>query len=165
MIADDDLHDFYTDLLKSTSLILYGRVTYELMASYWPTASADPSLPPAMLRFANAINPIYKLVFSTTLKQAGWNTQVVNHLDPEAIKNMKATTQGNILLGGGASLARTFIELGLLDEIQLMVQPSVIGAGKGLFQGLDQGLKLVYQWIKPFPSGAVALSYALDGKI
>jgi dihydrofolate reductase len=164
VVADDDLHDFYADLLANAELIIYGRITYELMVSYWPIASTDPHATPGMLRFAEALNPKPKLVYSTTLQNAGWNTRVEHQILPDEILKLKAEVRGNILLGGGASLAHTFIQHGLIDEIQLVLQPTAIGAGKPLFQGLEQGLKLKYQWNHPFPSGAVALSYLLDRK-
>src|SRR4030043_1714799 len=71
VIADDEVHDFYSDLLENIDLVLFGRVTYELMAGYWPTATNDPSLPAGMLRYANTINPMKKIVFSTTFKNVG----------------------------------------------------------------------------------------------
>jgi dihydrofolate reductase len=163
-IADADLHDFYADLLTHANLIIFGRVTYEMMASFWPTASTDPNVPPAMRRFAEALNPMEKMVYSTTLTQAGWNTRVVRQFLPEEFMKIKANTQGVILLGGGASLVHTFINNRLVDEILLVVHPAAIGAGKAFFQDIDHELNLQYQWIKPFPSGAVALSYLLDEK-
>ena len=87
--ADDELHDFYSDLLEQTDLILFGRRTYELMISYWPKAPSDPTLSKGMLRYANTVNPMKKIVYSTTLKKADWNAQVMNKLNPEEIKKMK----------------------------------------------------------------------------
>jgi dihydrofolate reductase len=165
VIADDDLHDFYTDLLKKADLILYGRVTYDLMVSYWPTADSDPSVTPAMRRFAATLNPMKKIVFSTSLKNVGWNTQVYDRLIPKDIKKMKTETNSDILLGGGAAITQAFMQHGLVDEYQLMVQPTAIGEGKRLFEGIGQSLKLKYRWSKTFQSGAVALCYQPDGKV
>jgi dihydrofolate reductase len=135
-----------------------------LMASYWPTAPGDSSLPKSMIRFANTLNPMPKIVFSKTLTNVGWNTQVVNDVVPEEIVKMKAEPGQSILLCGGASIAKTFIEYGLVDEFQLVVQPVAIGAGKPLFGGITDKLKLDFKWSQPFHSGAVALCYQLDGK-
>jgi dihydrofolate reductase len=140
VIADDELHDFYSDLLNTSDLILYGRVTYELMANYWPIAPDDPTISMGMLRFANTLNPMKKIVFSKTLR---WF----------------------ILLGGGASIAKLFIEYGLIDEYQLVVQPVAIGEGTSLFGGIKDMHKLEYLWYRPFQSGAVALCYRPNGKV
>jgi dihydrofolate reductase len=165
VIADNDLHNYYADLLRNAGVILYGRVTYELMVNYWPTATNDHSISEGEVNFANAINPLPKIVYSTTLQHVGWNTMVMKSMIPEDIKKMKTLAGGDILLGGGASLAQTFIRNGLVDEIQLMVEPTVIGKGKALFRGIETGLKLKYLWSKTFQSGAVALCYQPDGKI
>jgi dihydrofolate reductase len=165
VIADDELHDFYSDLLEQTDLILYGRVTYELMVSYWPNATADPTLSKGMLRYANTVNPMKKMVYSTTLKNAGWNTQVNDVFIPEEIMKMKEQPGRDIALGGGAALAQAFIQNGLVDEYQLLVQPVVIGDGKPLFKGIQDVLKLNYLWSRPFHSGSVALCYRPDVKI
>jgi dihydrofolate reductase len=165
VIADDDLHEYYARLLNNAGVILYGRVTYELMASYWPTASNDTTIPISMLNFANALNPLPKIVFSNTLQHVGWNTTVLKAVVPEEINNMKSVPGGDIIVGGGAALAQTFIRNGLVDEIQLMVQPVAIGAGKALFQGIDGGMKFNYIRSQTFQSGAVVLCYQPDGKV
>jgi dihydrofolate reductase len=165
VIPDDELHDFYADLLTSADLILYGRVTYLLMLSYWPNAPTDPATTAGMLRFAAALNPMKKTVYSSTLKDPGWNTQLVDSFNPDDIQKLKDQPGRPILLGGGASLAGQFMKHGLIDEYQLMVMPAVIGAGKSLFTGVDQPFKLNYQWSRSFASGAVVLCYQPDGKL
>ncbi len=165
VIADDDLHDFASDLLSRGDLIMYGRVTYELMVSFWPTATDDRSATKSIVRFANTLNPMKKIVFSKTLKQVGWNTQVVDTLIVDEIKQMKAQPGGDILLGGGATLAQAFIQGGLVDEYQLVVQPVAIGEGKSLFKGIYEMPKLHYQWSRPFQSGAIVLCYRPNGEV
>ena len=165
VIADDDLHDYFSNLLEKADLMLCGRVTYELMVNYWPTATTDPSLPKGMVRFANTINPMQKIVFSKTLKNAGWNTQVADALIPGEIRKMKAQPGRDIILGGGASLIQAFIKEGLVDEVQLLVQPVTIGSGKALFGGIDNRFKLEILGSQPLPSGVVALCYRLDGSL
>jgi dihydrofolate reductase len=165
VIADDDLHEYYARLLKTAGVILYGRVTYELMAGYWPTISNDPTATASELNFANALNPLPKIVISNTLQNVGWNTTVWKAVIPEEINQMKSEPGGDILLGGGATLAQSFIRNGLVDEIELMMQPVAIGAGKALFQGIDGGLKLKYLRSQVFRSGAVAICYQPDGKL
>ena len=165
VIADDELHDFYSQLLKNADMSLYGRVTYELMVSYWPTAPDDSSIPESMVRFANTLNPMHKVVFSKTLKNVGWNTKVVDSIIPEEILKMKSEQGKDILLGGGASIAQTFMQHKLIDEFQLLVQPVAIGIGKPLFNGIHDMLKLNFQWSQAFHSGAIALCYRPDGNV
>ncbi len=165
VIADDELHDFYSRLLKNADMILYGRVTYELMLSYWPTATLNSSIPESMIRFADTLNPMPKMVFSTTLKNAGWNTRVVDSFIPEEIKKMKSQEGRDILLGGGASIAQAFMQHGLIDEYQLLVQPVAIGSGKPLFNGIHDMVKLNFKWSQPFLSGAIALCYRPEGGV
>jgi len=163
VIADDELHDFYTRLLNHSDMILYGRVTYELMVSYWPTASSNPTIPESMVRFANALNPMHKVVFSRSLKNVGWNTRVVDALIPEEIIKMKSEEGRDILLGGGAAIAQAFLQHKLIDEFQLVMQPVAIGNGKPLFNGMHDMLKLNFMWSRPFHSGAIALCYHPNG--
>ena len=165
VIADDELHDFYSQLLKNADVILYGRVTYQLMLSYWPKAPDDTTIPKSMVRFAETLNPMHKVVFSKTMKNAGWNTSVVDTLNPEEILEMKSEQGNDILLGGGASIAQAFIQHGLIDEYQLLVQPVAIGIGKALFNGIHDILKLNFIWSRPFHSGAIALCYRPDGRV
>jgi dihydrofolate reductase len=165
VIADDDLNEYYANLLRNAGTILYGRVTYELMLGYWPIAKDDPKATRSMLNFANALNPLPKIVFSRSLQHVGWNTTVKKTVIPDDIYNMKSQPGGDLILGGGAALAQMFIQYRLVDEIQLMVQPTVIGAGKMLFKGIEEGMKLKFLRSQAFQSGAVALCYQPDGKI
>jgi len=165
VVADDDLHNFASDLLDNTDLVIYGRLTYELMLRYWPTAPADPSLSKGMLRFANTINPMQKIVFSSTLKNVGWNTQVIDTFKPDDIMKIKAQSGRDIVLGGGAALAQAFIQHGLVDELQLLIQPVAIGDGKPLFKGIQGMHKLDLIWSRTFNSGAVAICYRFDGEV
>jgi dihydrofolate reductase len=159
VIADDELHDFYVELLHKADLLFYGRVTYELMVNYWPNAASDPNASAGEIRFANALNPMRKIVFSRTMKQVDWNTQVKSEVIPEEIIKIKSETKRDILLSGGPSLARIFINSGLVDEYQLVVQPVAIGEGNSLFRGIKSTLRMDFDWSRPFSSGAVALCY------
>jgi dihydrofolate reductase len=165
VIADNDLHEYYAEMLNNADLILYGRVTYELMVNYWPTASNDPKATTGELNFAKALNPLPKIVYSKTLQNVGWNSTIKKTVIPEDIIKLKAEDGRDILLGGGATLAQTFFQHGLVDEIRLMVQPVVIGAGKALFRGIEGGIKLKYLSSQDFHSGAMSLCYRVDGKM
>lgn len=160
-VADEEMHDYYAAVLNQADAIIYGRVMYEIMADYWPTAPQDPSLSKSELEFAHAINRIRKIVYSRTLENVGWNTTVMRTVDPDEILKMKQQP-GKDLLIGGADLASTFIKHGLIDEYQLLVQPAVLGSGKPLFKNHRLALKLLKS--QTFHSGAVLLCYEPDRK-
>jgi dihydrofolate reductase len=165
VMADDELHDFYTELLQNGDLMLFGRVTYTLMAGYWPAAASDPASTPGMRRFANALNPMRKIVFSKTLTEVGWNTQIIHDFIPEKIQAMKAQPGGAILLSGGAMLAQAFFKHRLVDEYIPVIQPAALTHGKGLFSDLSDMPKMDFQWNRRFSSGAVALCYRMNGTV
>jgi dihydrofolate reductase len=164
VIADDELHDFATQLLKNADIILYGRVTYELMLHSWPTVTSTSSMPKSMIEFANALNPMSKIVYSRTLKNVEWNTKLMDTLLPEEILKMKSQEGSDIVLGGGAMIAQAFMQHNLIDEYQLLVQPVAIGIGKPLFNGIHDKLKMNLKWSQPFRSGVIALCYQPGGK-
>lgn len=162
--ATDELHDFYTQLLQSGDLLIYGRVAYELMVNYWPTATSDPQANESEKRFANALNPMRKIVYSRSMSSANWNTQVKHTFDPEDIMRLKAQPGANILLSGGATLAQAFFENGLVDEYLPVIQPVAIGHGRPLFGNLRESRKLNFQWSRRVGSNTVALCYRMNGK-
>ncbi len=163
-IADAELHDYYAQELSEADLIIFGRVTYQLMADYWPTAGSDPHTSPSERRFANALNPMRKIVYSKTLKHVDWNTQLMHEFDPLQIQALKEEEGRPILIGGGASMATAFIEHGLVDEYRLMIHPVAIGKGKALFGGITKPLNLEFVSSQRLSSGAVALQYRSNGK-
>ncbi len=162
-IPDDELHYFFADLLRSADLLIFGRVVYELMRDYWPNAEKDPAASLAELEFARALNPRRKIVYSKTLENVGWNTQVIREFQPEEIVKLKETTGGYITVSG-ATLAQEFMRYKLIDEFQLVVMPVAIGNGKPLFKGLTAMPELHLEWTRTFQSGAVVLCYHPVGK-
>ncbi len=159
-IADDELHEFYVDLLGTADLMLWGRVTYELLRAYWPKASSDPNATQAMVRFANAVNPMRKIVYSKKLNVVDWNSEVSREFNPDAIRKLKAQPGKDILLSG-ATLAREFMRANLIDEYQLVIMPVAIGSGTALFKGVSIP-RLSFLSSYTFKSGAVALRYQPD---
>lgn len=165
VIADDELHNFSTQLLENADLVLLGRVTYTLFVNYWPTATADPSISASMQHFARTLNPMQKIVFSNTLDNVGWNSRIYTSVIPEEIKKIKDQPGGAIVLFGGATIVQAFIEHGLVDEYQLLLHPVAIGNGRPLFSGIQDVLKMNLLWSRPFQSGTVALCYQSDGLV
>src|SRR5881296_2464052 len=99
-MVDDELHRHFNEQLSAMGAFLNGRVTYELMADFWPTADKDPSSTRPMVEFAGIWRDMPKIVFSKTLMHADWNTTVVRDVVPEEIMKLKAQTGGDLALGG-----------------------------------------------------------------
>ena len=159
MIADEELHARAAELFRRADLVIFGRKMYQLMAEYWPTAAADGSLSPAEKEFADAINAAEKIVVSKTLDRAGWKTRILRSVDPAEISAMKAAPGRDILLGGGAELAQTFMELGLIDEYRFSIHPVLLGKGEKLFRVSDQRKVLQLVSRQELHSGVVELIY------
>jgi dihydrofolate reductase len=159
MIADDEVHEYAASLLSTADAALFGRVTYELFANYWPTAVNDTSLPLAVREFARKLNPMPKIVFSKTLESADWSTTIMRAVVPEEIAEMKRRPGRGLLIVGSPSLARTLMGLGLIDDYQFMIQPIVAGHGKPLFRDINQKASLKLKNTRTFKSGVVLLHY------
>src|SRR6266513_3722973 len=111
-LVDDELHSHFNEQLGAMGAFLNGRVTYELMAGFWPTADTDPSSTGPMVEYARIWRDMPKIVFSRTLERADWNTTVVREVMPEEVQALKAQPGGDLVLGG-ADLAATFMALDL----------------------------------------------------
>ena len=140
------------------SAFLDGRVTYELMAGYWPTADQQPDSPPPIVEFAGIWRDMPKYVYSRTLKEAGWNTTIVREVVPEQIMALKEEPGADMVLGG-ANLAQTFLRLDLIDEFRIYVHPVLIGDGTLLFARSDSRRSLRLAETRTFGSGVVLLRY------
>jgi len=157
-LVDEELHTHFNQLLAGMGAFLDGRVTYELMAGFWPTADTDPASTPAMVEFARIWRDMPKLVFSKTLERADWNTTVVRDVVPDEIVKLKAEPGGDLALGG-AQLAATFLRHDLVDEFRLYVHPVVLGEGRPMFQAPDVRIHLRLVETRTFGSGVVLLRY------
>ena len=157
-MVDDELHRHFNELLGAMGAFLDGRVTYELMADYWPTADADPASPAPIAEFARIWRDMPKIVFSRTLERAEWNTSVVRDVVPDEIIELKAQPGGDLVLGG-ADLAATFMRLDLIDEYRIYVHPVVVGRGRPLFPPSDDKINLRLVETRTFGNGVVLLRY------
>ena len=157
-LIDDELHHHFNEELATMGAFLDGRVTYELMAEYWPTADTDPSNPEPVIEFAGIWRDMPKLVFSTTLDRADWNAVVVRELVVEEIMELRAQAGGDLVIGG-ANLAASFMRHDLIDEYRLYVHPVLIGRGTRLFAPSDTTLALRLVDTRTFTSGVVLLRY------
>jgi dihydrofolate reductase len=147
----DELEEFSIEQLRTAAMLLFGRVTYEGMASYWKTAQGA---------VADLMNKLPKAVVSNSLKQADWINSRVLAGDPvKVVTDLKASVEGNIFVFGSGTLSSALLEAGLFDEYRLAIVPVVLGTGTTLF---GRNLPLVAMHIKevrPFATGAVFLRY------
>jgi dihydrofolate reductase len=157
-LVDDELHNHFNEQLGARGAFLNGRVMYELMAGFWPTADSDPSSTGPMVEFARIWRDMPKIVFSRTLERADWNTTVVRNVVVEEIMALKAQPGGDLSLGG-ADLAEAFMRHNLIDEYHLYVHPVVIGRGKPLFRASDATIDLRLAETRTFGNGVVLLRY------
>lgn len=155
-VVDEEFNQFAIDQLNAADMLLFGRVTYEGMASYWQTPSAAADSPV----IAEKMNTLPKIVFSRTLSNPDWqSTSLVKDHIPEMMAELKQQPGKDMLIFGSSNLAATFINLGLIDEFRLMVNPVVLGRGKPLFGGIEQPLKLKLLKTRSFNSGSVLHYY------
>jgi len=157
-MVDDELHYHFNHQLKGMGAFLSGRVTYELMAAFWPTADTDPTSPKPIIEFARIWRDMPKIVYSKTLQRAGWKTTIVRDVVPEEVAQLKAQPGGDLALGG-ADLARAFMEHDLIDEYLIYVHPIVIGSGKPLFPRSGPRVNLRLLASRAFGNGVLQLHY------
>jgi dihydrofolate reductase len=158
-VADDELHEFFSNLLDETGIQLFGRVTYQMMESYWPHVHKDPSASKSDLKFADRFNAMPKIVFSRTLEKAERNSATLVSSDAlEYVARLKETDGKNLFIGG-IQLAGSLMAHGLIDEYWLLVHPVVAGQGRRLFENVNEKLKLRLVASNVFKSGVVALHY------
>jgi dihydrofolate reductase len=159
MTADDEIHQHYNELLSNADTLIYGRVTYQLMESYWPSIVKDPTGNKPTDEFAVLIDNISKIVFSRTLKNVDWkNTTLKKEIIKEEILELKQQAGKNILVGS-PSLITALAQLDLIDEYQLGVQPIVLGSGLPLFKNIRDRIDLKLLQTKTFGCGAIILYY------
>ena len=161
-IADDEIHQHYNELLSNADTLLFGRITYQLMESYWPSVVKNPTGNKPEDEFALLIDNISKIVFSRTLKNVEWkNIELKKELIKEEVLELKQSrydVSKNILVGS-PGLIVAFTQLDLIDEYQLCVQPIILGSGLPLFKNVRDRVDLRLLKTKTFGCGAVALYY------
>lgn len=157
--VDEEVHTYFNDHLRGMGGFLHGRVTYELMADFWPTADADPQADRPMREFAGIWRDMPKVVYSRTLERADWNTTVARDVVPEEVRALKERADGDLVVGG-VDLAQSFERLGLIDEYHVTVHPVLIGRGRPLFPPSDTKVPLRTLATHVFGNGVTVLRYA-----
>jgi len=135
---------------------VFGRITYEMMASFWPTPAAIQSMP----HVAATMNKNPKVVFSRTLRKADWNnTKILKGDLPEEIRKLKAGSGNGMVIFGSGSLVSQLSQARLIDEYQIIVVPIVLGNGRTMFEGITENLPLELVGSRAFENGNVLLRY------
>ena len=153
---DAEWNAFVADNAKGGGGLVFGRITYELMASYWPTPTALKNDPVV----AERMNNLSKVVFSRTLDKASWsNTKLVKSDMVAEIRKMKKAPGEDMVILGSGSVVSQLAQEGLIDEYQIVVNPVVLGKGRTLFDGIKKKLTLKPTKTRTFGNGNVLLTY------
>jgi len=165
LAPDEELFDYYIQLIRDADPFVYGRKTYQLMVPYWPDVAKDQSASKADRDFAQAFESANKVVFSQSLddaeaKKGDKNARVVRTNLRDEILKLKQEPGKNII-AGGVDIPSQLIKLGLVDEYRFVVQPILAGEGRRLLEGVSLPEKLQLKLVdsKIFKSGCVALRY------
>jgi dihydrofolate reductase len=153
---DAEWDAFVSGNASGGGMLVFGRITYELMASFWPTSFAIESMPAV----AEGMNSLPKVVFSKTLNQASWNntTLLKGDLAAEMRKMKQAPGEDMVILGSG-SIVSQLAQEGLIDEYQIVVNPVILGKGRTMFDGVKEKLRLKLTKTRAFGNGNVLLCY------
>jgi dihydrofolate reductase len=155
-VVDDEFNDFAVEQLDETDTLLFGRVTYEGMAAYWPTPAAE-RYDPAV---AGRMNSLPKVVVSRTLDRVDWhNTTLIKANVVEELTALKERPGRDIVCMGSSALTVNLLKWGLLDELRVMVMPIALGAGRSVLRTADERIGLTLVSARPFKSGNVLLTY------
>jgi dihydrofolate reductase len=154
---DAEFNSFTEENAKGGGTLVFGRITYELMASFWPTPQASEMMPVV----AERMNGLPKVVFSKTMNTASWqNTRLVKN-DPAAeMRKMKSEPGDGLCIMGSGTIVSRLASEGLVDEYQLVVIPIVLGGGRTMFEGVEKKLNMKLKKSRTFRNGKVFLCYA-----
>ena len=153
---DPEWQAFVSENASGGGQLLFGRVTYDLMASFWPTPLAAQSNPIVVER----MNNMPKFVFSTTLDKASWNNTTLLKGDlPTQVRELKRRPGPNIVVMGSGSIVAQLAAAGLVDEYQIVLNPLVVGDGRTLFEGVKKKLPMKLARSRAFGNGNVVLFY------
>jgi dihydrofolate reductase len=165
IVYDDEMEKYAHELHSTTDAAIYGRVTYQMMDSYWPAVLADPASTGGALEHARWYDSATKVVFSRTLHSTQReNTMLIHEHVADEMAKIKQQPGKNLWLIGSPTLAQTFMQLDLIDEYRIQVNPVVLGIGKRLFSGVNTPLHLKLIEARTFEGGVAALRYEPERK-
>lgn len=158
--VDEEIFDFVKTMTDNADTALYGRVTYQMMEAYWPTAGEKPNASKHDKEHSIWYKKVSKVVLSKTINETGLkNTKVIRENLIEEINNLKQQLGKNILIFGSPRASRSLLNNGLIDEFWIFVNPILLGQGIQLFKNVPETVKLRFLESKAFASGVVALHY------
>lgn len=155
----DEIFDYAGYLTDEADIALYGRVTYQMMDSYWPTAADQPGASKHDIQHSTWYNSVEKIVFSKTLNGDPKKTRFVAENINDEIKKLKAKDGKNILMFGSPTAVHSLMEYNLIDEYWMFVNPVILGDGKKLFYNVREKINLTLVEAKAFTAGVVGLHY------
>jgi dihydrofolate reductase len=158
VVPDPDLHRHFNDLEEACDTHLYGRRMYELMAQFWPDADTQPDAPDYVIDYARIWRGMPKVVFSASLDRVDWNSRLFAGDAVAEVGRLKREP-GRSMGIGGAMLATSLAQGGLIDEFRFYVMPTIVGAGTPIFAALGKHIDLTPVEVRRFASGAVLLRY------
>jgi dihydrofolate reductase len=158
--VDEETYTYVADLLRTVDTALYGRITYHMMESYWPTVPANPASAPEDREHAHWVEHAHKVVFSRTLESVTWhNTRLVKENIAEEVARLKHLPGKDMMIFGSPSIVHTLAQRGLIDEYRININPVVLGGGIPLFKDIKAPITLELMGTRVFHSGAVGLHY------
>jgi dihydrofolate reductase len=158
--VDDEFREYSWEFCGAIGAFLFGRRTYELMASYWPSEVGEKDDP----FMAKLMNDLPKIVVSKSMPEPEWrNTRVIRGRVPESIAELKEKIGGDIALLGSGQLVASLLPLGLIDELRILVHPTILGGGQPEFARSSERIELKFLYARPFRSGSVMLAYQPAG--
>jgi dihydrofolate reductase len=161
--VDDEMFDFVGTFTDRADTAIYGRVTYQLMDNYWPTAADKPHATKHDIEHSLWYNKVNKIVLSKTMQSKGENkTRFISENIPEEISNLKQLPGSNILIFGSPAAGHFLMEHRLIDEYWFFVNPIIQGQGISLFAGFKDQINLKLLETKVFACGVTALHYLLE---
>jgi len=159
--VDDAIFDFVGTMTDQSDTALYGRVTYQMMESYWPKAGEKPNASKHDIEHSRWYNTVSKIVLSKTIKETGLNnTKIISENLSDNINKLKNQDGKNILIFGSPSASNSLLNKGLIDEFWIFVNPILLGQGISLFKDVSESIKLSLLETKSFNNGVIALHYS-----
>jgi len=153
---DPEWNAFVAENAKGDAVLLFGRITYEQMAGFWPSSTAIEHFPTV----AKGMNSLPKVVFSRTLDKASWNnTTLVKDRMAAEVRKLKEEAGKDLVLMGSGSIVSQLTQEGLIDEFQLVVNPIILGKGKSMFAGVKRKVSVKRTKTRTFGNGNVLVCY------
>ena len=161
--VDDEIFDYAGNRTNNSDLALYGRVTYEMMDAYWPTAADQPGAGKHEFEHSAWYNSVEKIILSKTLSNLGEKRTVISNNVKEEVTTLKNSGDKEIIMFGSPGAAQSLMDMDLIDEYWIFVNPIILANGKRLFDNISHTQKLELISIHPFASGVVCLHYRKKG--